>query len=508
MTSFNLIDSKWIPVVGKGRVSLKSLFEDGSLYRLSGTPVEKIAVLKLLQAISQAAGTPKNAAEWRAMGENLADFGEKRVKYLEKHCNQFDLYGERPFLQMPALTKFFSKTDKKGKLLFELREPGTLRPFVASGNNTFLAQTQLLRPEDDGSKALILLTQMSFALTSYKVPKWVRLVEGTKKHELVCSGAAMENTGPLHTFLLGNSIRETVWLNTFTAEDIAGLTQISRGLGVPPWECMPKDADDDVARRLKDTLMGRLVPMSRFCLLTPAGVLVSEGVVHRKCEEGNFDPSMLVKKVKGKLSCVLCRPERRPWRELTSLMAFLTAADSHESVCQQVICGLQKLKGCRNNITVWSGGLKVTPNMGVQKAVGSDDFVESEINVPPSEDWCVAFQQEMTALDRAVTTLRESVKRYGARLSSPQDGPRSRKLPAWVEGRCQWAEHLFWERFEPMRQLLVDYCDKPEKASALRRCLVGVLSGVFNDVCPSNTARTLCAWTEASPNFTRYMNGE
>lgn len=98
---YNLVDEAWIPVAGEGLVSLKRIFSDPRLKALGGNPVQKIAVTKLLQAIAQAAATPKDESEWQAMGtEGLAS---KVQRYLSEKRDCFWLYGERPFLQMRAI---------------------------------------------------------------------------------------------------------------------------------------------------------------------------------------------------------------------------------------------------------------------------------------------------------------------------------------------------------------------------------------------------------------------
>lgn len=72
MMTFNLIDEPWIPVIGWKRVSLKQIFSDETISGLAGTPLEKIAMLKLLQAISQASDTPADTQEWRKRGGGFA----------------------------------------------------------------------------------------------------------------------------------------------------------------------------------------------------------------------------------------------------------------------------------------------------------------------------------------------------------------------------------------------------------------------------------------------------
>lgn len=147
---FNLIDEPWIPVADKGRVGLKDIFTHPEYRTLGGNPVQKAAILKLLQAVVQAAATPQNLEAWQQLGwQGMAD---RACSYLVQWHDRFYLYGPKPFLQMPAIAKAAIKSF------------GTVLPDVATGNTTVLTQTQAEQPLDDGERALLLLTQMGFAL--------------------------------------------------------------------------------------------------------------------------------------------------------------------------------------------------------------------------------------------------------------------------------------------------------------------------------------------------------
>lgn len=99
---FNLTDEPWIPVAS-GRISLREVFSRSDVRGLGGNPLEKIALLKLLQAVAQAARTPRDDAEWAQLGtEGLA---EACLAYLEKWHEAFWLYGPAPFLQFPAVAR-------------------------------------------------------------------------------------------------------------------------------------------------------------------------------------------------------------------------------------------------------------------------------------------------------------------------------------------------------------------------------------------------------------------
>ena len=203
---FNLLYEPCIPVVGRGRVSLLEVFEDRSLTSLSGTPLQKIALMKFLLAIAQAAATPADVDEWLDLGPD--GLAEKCVAYLKAHEDCFWLYGPRPFLQMPACEKARAET------------LGTVVPWVASGNNTLLTHIQLEPEMDDADKTVLLITQMNACL-SYKM-RIGRLVlaTGYDKKETFPASPSIGRNGMLHSFVIGSSLLETVWSNMFTQEDI------------------------------------------------------------------------------------------------------------------------------------------------------------------------------------------------------------------------------------------------------------------------------------------------
>ena len=61
---FNLIEDPWIPVAQIGLVSLRDAFSNQDLSALGGGVLEKIAIMKLLLAIAQAAYTPRDDDDW------------------------------------------------------------------------------------------------------------------------------------------------------------------------------------------------------------------------------------------------------------------------------------------------------------------------------------------------------------------------------------------------------------------------------------------------------------
>lgn len=128
---FNLIEDPWIPVAQIGLVSLRDAFSNQDLSALGGGVLEKIAIMKLLLAIAQAAYTPRDDDDWLKLGSS--GLGEKCLSYLNQQKPFFYLYGERPFLQFPQVKKA------------EIKPYSILFPEIASGNTSLLFHSQVAR---------------------------------------------------------------------------------------------------------------------------------------------------------------------------------------------------------------------------------------------------------------------------------------------------------------------------------------------------------------------------
>ena len=189
---YNLLDEAWIPIADMGKAGLLRVFGGRECRALGGTAVQKIAVLKLLIAIAQAAATPQDTQEWAAMGPD--GLGERCTAYLKLWRNAFWLYGDKPFLQMPACSKA------------ELKPYGTAMPQVVSGNTTLLTQLQLEPVMSDASRALLLVEQMGFGFGGKNIYNIVILSKGYAKGKSAKPGPSVCHMGLLHSFLLGDSI--------------------------------------------------------------------------------------------------------------------------------------------------------------------------------------------------------------------------------------------------------------------------------------------------------------
>lgn len=490
---FNLIDEPWIPIADVGQVSLREVFTNPNYRGLGGNPIQKIAVIKLLLAIAQACSTPADDLAWRRLGTD--GLAQKCLGYLDCWYDRFYLYGDKPFLQLPAIA------------VAEIKSFGVLLPEVATGNTTVLSQFQMERQLDDAEKAMLVTTLMAFALGGKKTDNSIVLSPGylgkrnaKGKPSSSVPGPAVERNGLLHNFVLGSSLRQTLWLNLLTLNQIERSRMFSEGIGTAPWERMPTGEACPVAEAMKHSLLGRLVPISRFCLLTDQGLHYSEGLAHKGYREGVADPSVAVNYSGKDPKALWVNPSKRPWRELTSLLGFLEQTSNHGFQSLYLQDGLSRARSDTEVFGIWSGGLRVSTNAGEQYVSGSDDFVESVVTLHSAslgENWFARFKNEMTAMDDLAKTL------YGRVLAYCKD----QKIEN--TNLAERSSQLFWQLCERDFQQLVDCCE-PDEASRLRlvqlrKKFAHYVHQAYDHYCPRETARQLDAWARRRPNNNKYL---
>ena len=489
---FNLVDEPWIPVAGRGLVSLVTVFSDHSLSALGGNPVQKIALTKLLLAVAQAAYTPTDDDDWKSL--EASGMAKKALDYLTAKKELFWLYGEKPFLQMPAIVE-------AEKLSF-----GAVQVFVATGNTTVLTQSQVEASLTDAEKAILVVQMMGFGLGGKKTDNSTVLSSGYQgksndkgKPSTGKPGPSIGFMGFLHSFLQGKYLRETLWLNLLTEENMEGLKYFPDGFGTVPWEKMPQGEDCPAAKSLKNSYMGRLIPISRFVLLADNGLHYSEGIAHPGYAEGVVDVSVAVDLSASKAKVLWVDPEKRPWRQLPALLSFLGSEKKGNFDCLQLRIGVSRVKKYLSEFGIWSGGLRVSSNAGEQYVSGSNDFVESELYLCSSslgDRWFSNLKQEMDELDQiSKITWSATMAFFKAQKA---DG----------KGQAAQASNLFWQLCERRFQDLVNACDNDsgEEVKKLRRTFTGFVNKAYNTYCPKDTARQMDAWAANRPNLSRYLN--
>ncbi len=523
---FNLIDEPWIPIVEVGRVSLKQLFSNPDYRALGGNPVQKIALTKLLLAIAQAACTPANDVDWEAL--QPSGMAQKCLSYLEQWHDRFWLYGNTPFLQMPAITKLIeerkilhleklklktgSKRKKNTSDIENEAKPKSMGagfyPDLPASNNTIISQAQFDRILTDAEKAVFIITLMNFAFGGKRVEKDLpSLTVGHKKSISAQRAPSIGESGYLHSYLLGSTILDTLWLGVLTKEEIKQ-NKYWEGfdpVGIPPWMLMPEGEDCEIAKKLKKSYMACLVAMSRFILLQEEGIYYIEGIQYKKIQNWR-EPSISVD-VKG--NPIKVNLNKKPWRELTSLLAFLGEENDQQGFgCQQIRVGLRRISSNEKPI-IWSGGLKLQDNSGDQSVKKDDDFVESIIMLPSSKNlekngiWFEQIKNEMSLLEKLSEDLKKNIIKYHER--NEKNNLPKKKNPR-LKGITSNALFQFWELCERKQKMLVEACQKPDGAKKIRKIFIDIGYEIYDAFCPKETARQLEVWAKCRPKLNKYLS--
>lgn len=490
--SFSLISQPWIPVTGFDKKSLREIFST-PFPSIGGNPIEQISIFKLLLAIAQSAITPKDEKDWLSLtAEGLA---AKTLEYLHDHENNFDLYGTTPFLQMPQVASIPPKP-----FAVVISE-------IASGNTTVLTQTQTIRNYTDAELALYLVTMQNFAFGGKKTDNSLILTKGyngkSKSGKPACS---LEQSGLLHTYVQGQDIWETLWLNLWTENQLQ--TEKARALfpsgkGRAAWEKMPTGEDCSTAKLLRSSLLGRLVPLCRFCLIENQDIHLTEGIQYPSSKDHVFDTTVSIT-LGDKPKVLIVNPMKRPWRELTAILS--TVQTQPTLYCAQLSIFNHHCRTLLNSnhqhlfkdVRFWSGGIRVSNKAGEQFVSGSDDYVASSFKLSLQElcesAWYSLFCEEIHWLNVKAKKLERCIHSYCEDM----------KLDTAI---TKLGENLFWTKVETLCQNIIDACAEKnhfEQQRAIKKIHLKVseiLTNIYSDLCPYNTSRQLMSWTKFHPNF-------
>lgn len=519
---FNLIEEPWIPVIGKGLLSLRQVFGEPDNRALGGNPIQKIAMTKLLLAIAQAASTPADDEAFDAL--KSSELASKCLDYLDKWHDRFWLYGEKPFLQMPALQGVIER--RKRKDLKEAKKESDRNsaeanalpkplgmgfyPDMPAENNTILSQYQIPKVLDDAEKALFIVTLMNFALGGKggeKNLETLSLGYGGKKIVAKAAPSLGNYIGYLHSMLVGDTLMDTLLLNLFSLEQIKANAYWKNGLGVAPWEAMPSGEACPIALNLRTSYMATLVSMSRFVLLQGEGIYYLEGLQYPSHKDGWREPSMAINNSGETPQALWVDPNKRPWRELVSLLAFLDAGALSGYECLFIKNGLNRFSKRYQRLGVWSGGLGVSNgSFGCQFIKRDNDFVESFVILDCKEldlPWYAQFQLEMEALNGLSKSVFDKTVEYFRTLTSEKDKQKAIKAYKSIANQ---ATSLFWQLCERCFQELVDACEPPYATKKVRKVFAQSAIKAFDTFCPKESARQIDAWAKNRPNLSNYLN--
>ncbi|YCM44049.1 type I-E CRISPR-associated protein Cse1/CasA [Verrucomicrobiaceae bacterium 227] len=426
MTTFNLIDSPWIPVRWlptatdtPPRVSLATAFSQGShIADLDCSPPERIALMRLLICITHAAlGVPEDANEWDDFGSDLDTAIPNYLRQPEIHPH-FNLLGDGPrFLQeeLPSTTEPVPNS----KLFPQLATGGNPTLLDHSG----MSDSRLFNAHDI---ALALLTFQNF------YPSYGRGYKG--------SGPCAERNA-IHTLFLGKNLTQTILSNLVDENSIEPMP-----IGIPIWKCMsPSELKESTT-----TLLGRLVPRHRSVKLT-------DDLTHfyhraKSLEypgwEGFREPSVTtILNAKNVRSLLPARLDRSLWRDLHSLTALrvgMTGNDFNEHSAPVLRSQEERLRSGKAKL--WTGTLIDSGQAKFLDAIESTFTVNHALFTPAGHN---IYSSGTDHAETVSKKLYGAIKTYGSSLSNEK--------PPIEEGQ----KH-FWHVLDQTHRTLIALAGDPE----------------------------------------------
>lgn len=466
----NLTTDPWVPVIvadgTQKKVSLTELFAHANEIRdISVKPHEKVAVLRLLICITQAAlDGPEDITGWETCRDTIP---AKARAYLLKWQAAFELFGDDPrFLQVPGL--------KAGKEEGAGNPATKLDLTLSSGNNASIFDNSagLRRVVPEERLALTLLTFQCFAPGGrIGVAKWNgtdTAGKGSSNH------APCIPSGMLHTFLQSEFLLDTLHLNLLNKEESADAVN----WGCPVWE-MPvlSTGHKDAIKNATTSYLGRLVPLSRAIRLHPDGeeIILANGIDYPLYPIFR-DPAATVIQRKEGPGLLGVSLDRSVWRQLSAItVKRVTTRDE--------LCGPLALKNLAEDrgATLWIAGL------ATDKAK-IEDVIDATYDIPPGmfrDAGHKLYEEGIALADLWQGAVKESIKAYAKKLELK---------PPYDRGR-----QYFWTLIEQQVPALLKLASAPETAGDLKTtdwgtALKKAASAAFEFACPHMTPRQIEAF--------------
>lgn len=477
----NLIRDPWIPVLHRdGRLELLGLHalfaQSHELRDLATRPLERVAVMRLLSCITQAAlDGPADETDWETCEARIQT---KVDAYLTSWEPQFELFGDgHRFLQVPGLEP--GKVDDDGNAATKLDLA------MATGNNASLfdnaaGSERVMSPV---RSAMNLLTFQCFAPGGrIGIARWngtATAGNGSSKHA-PCTPSSM-----VHALIQGESILQTIHRNLLTREMVADV--YDGRWGQPVWEQPPQHASDNAAiANTSSTYLGRLVPVSRAIRLMADGssVILANGLAYPIFPAYREATATIITR-KDEWALLSASPGRSLWRQLGAVTVVHRAKSD-------VQCGPLALRHTTESAgtTLWVGAL-LTEKAKIL------DIVESTYALPSGmfeEFGRLAYEAGISHAMQRELSLMQAVKTYASSLKVD--------TPAYDRARRD-----FWTFCEQHLTALFELAANPEltvdlAGSAWGKAVREASLHAFESACPTQTPRQIEAYARAIPKLT------
>ncbi len=473
----NLIGDPWIPVVfsearrngdnGKAGklVGLEELYRRSDEIRdLSATPPQRVALMRLLLCITQAAlDGPADEDEWRACRDRIVPAS---LAYLDSRRDKFELYGKQPFLQVRELDA--TKKTSVDKLDFAL----------AAGNNATLFDQEATpegRVQSDAWIALQLLTFQCFSPQgTIGNTSWKNKLTGRSSGDAPCI-----ESSPQLTLIRESTLQASIYVNLVTRQALA-----NQSFGLPIWDCFPDRQKSPLVDEIVASFLGRLVPLSRAVLISAdrCKMILGNGLPYTKFPEARDGMATVIIMGRGtteKLGYWGIDLKRHPWRELAAVLAIHHAGKNGSPYAIQ---RMDKVN--QDCFDLWIGGIKA-------KKAKLIDAAESVFRIPMGLLQELALSNYTAGVDAAnqgERSLDSAVKEYCTGKSKKKEWKLAPKPYLAV------AIPTYWSLLDARCSELIELANTESDLEPWRKCCRQAMTEAYERACPHSTARQIEAF--------------
>jgi len=417
---FNAATEPLIPVVFRDgstkNVSLEEAFRRSDEIWTFGGHIHEIACyLALFMAIAQrSVGIIRNEQEWMRIKSKIV---KKSLRYLKKHRREFELFGDKPWYQVPYVSPI------KNRNLTRL-VPGRATSSISSlhDHETYSLETRhggYRMPSDEIAR--VLLCHQPFVpgdrIKTDKSEKWGGAVEHASR-------------GPLYSSFLvmvqGSCLRDTIWMNLVVNDDQFKLT--AKNMGKPFWEIDFKKPS--LVQKYVSTYFGWILPF-------PRAIRVHDSIIASLNGAGRYDEveyrhPFLTRVVNQKNPDGFYQKVNRETFVWRALPASLVAADSNR-LSSDHPWALRRAERYDGTVRIMAGGLVFAKTHALAPCESEFYVRNKKVNgkMTGLADWRTHYAECLKLADKYAGCLEAGAKTYMKETDSYTNCAKSTRKRFW-----------------------------------------------------------------------------
>jgi CRISPR system Cascade subunit CasA len=277
----------------------------------------------------------------------------------------------------------------------------------------------------------------------------------------------------MHSIVRGRHLLDTIFLNLLTKEQVKTLPNSK--WGKPIWDAFPASQQGEDVKVLTHSYLGRLVPLSRAILLTPASTYctLANGLSYPKLPTGR-EPMIAVVLKNQRPAYLNINLSRHAWRELGSLLNLNRMGMAGGALALDHLKNIQA-----QAVDVWVGGLVADKGKLLDAAEWNFSLPLDLLDSAQIEK----YKKGVKKANQGEFSLKKGIDEYCKYLKAEAGGFKARAVTA------------YWTTLDADHKKLIDIaCDPYAPMEQWREFLVKTIHDTYRQACPHETARQIQAF--------------